>query len=196
MKHLASLTTVVGLTLHFSVAAVYAQQNPVNMKFSGTSAPSTVNLLQLNTSIDEDQFSGAGTLGGFTYRQIRAISNNPPTTPPPPSSCSASNQLYLTEVAGGGVFRFEDGSLMYVTLTQGADCIDLTTNEAHCILRLQIAGGTGPFKNATGTLTFTETVVTVLSDATNTPVFFAATGQFTGMLSGVEIDWGRQPERR
>lgn len=195
MKHIATLTAVLGLMLHLSAAGVYAQPNLVTMKFSGTSAPSTVNLLQLNTSNDEDQFSGSGTLGVFSYRQIRAISNNPPATPPP-RSCSGPNQLYLTELAGGGVFRFEDGSLLYVTLTEGADCIDLTTNEARCVLTLQIAGGTGPFKDASGTLTFSEKVTTVLSDGSNTPVFFGATGQFTGTLWGAAIDGGRDNERR
>jgi hypothetical protein len=31
----------------------------------------------------------------------------------------------------------------------------------------------------------TETVLPVLADATNNPVFFASTGEFTGTVSGV-----------
>jgi len=180
MKYMATAALLVSL----GVSGVYAQEKPVKMKFSGTSAPSTINLLQFNTSNDEDNFAGKGTLGSFSFRQVRAISNSSPDSPPP-SNCSGPNRLYLLELAGAGVFRFQDGSLLYVNLTQGADCIDLTANEAHCTLTLQITGGTGRFKNASGTLTFTETVVTVLADATGNPVFFAATGEFTGTVSGV-----------
>lgn len=191
MKRFATLPAVLGLMLHLGAAGVYAQQVPVSMRFSGTSGPSTINLLQPNTSNDEDQFAGGGTLGAFSYRQVRAISNAPAATPP--STCSSGSQLYLPELAGGGVFRFADGSLLFVTLTQGADCIDLTTNTAHCILTLQITGGSGGFRNASGTLTFTETVVTVLSDASSNPQLFAATGTFRGTISGVTIgDQGQQ----
>jgi hypothetical protein len=189
MKHIASTT----LMLTLGVATVYAHENPVKMTFSGTSAPSTINLLQPDSSNDEDHFAGKGTLGSFTYRQVRAIPNSPVS--PPPSTCSGPNLLYLTELAGGGVFRFEDGSLLNVQLTQGSDCIDLASNEAHCTLTLRIIGGTGRFKNASGTLTFTETVVGVLADASNNPVLFAATGEFTGTLSGVDIDKESQDER-
>ena len=101
------------------------------------------------------------------------------------STCSGPNKLYLTEVAGAGVFRFQDGSLLEVALTQEADCIDLTTNVAHCTLTFRITGGTGRFKEASGVLTMTETVDTVAADASNNPVFFAATGEFTGTVSGV-----------
>ena len=195
MKRIASMT----LMLALGVPTVYAQQRPVKMTFSGTSAPSAINLLQpginnAGTSNDEDNFAGKGTLGSFSYRQVRAISNSAPPTPP--STCSGPNLLYLQELAGGGVFRFQDGSLLYVNLTQGADCIDLTTNVANCILTLQITGGTGRFKNASGTLIFTENVVTVLADATGNPVFFAATGEFTGTVYGVDLDEERQDEQR
>ena len=74
---------------------------------------------------------------------------------------------------------------MKVTLTQGGDCIDFAADEGHCTLTLKITGGTGRFKDASGTLTFTETSVPVLADALHNPVFFAATGEFTGTVSGV-----------
>jgi hypothetical protein len=80
---------------------------------------------------------------------------------------------------------FQDGSLLEVNLTQGGDCIDLNTGEAHCSLTFQITGGTGRFLYASGVLTMTETVVTVAADALGNPVFFAATGQFAGTISGV-----------
>jgi hypothetical protein len=45
MKHIAT----VALMLHLGVAGVYAQQKPVTLTFSGTAAPSTINLQQPNT---------------------------------------------------------------------------------------------------------------------------------------------------
>jgi len=93
------------------------------------------------------------------------------------------------------VFRFEDGDLLYVQLTEGGDCIDLVTNEAHCTVSFQITGGTGRFKNASGTLLFTETVVTVTSDSLNNPVYFAATGGFTGAISGVRQEQSQDDGR-
>jgi len=60
----------------------------------------------------------------------------------------------------------------------------------------QITGGTGRFKDAFGTLTFSETTVPVLADALNTPVFFAVMGQFTGTVSGVSREADRQEGRQ
>ena len=183
MKHIATMA----LMLNLGVASVYAQQHPVKMVFSGTSAASTVNLQQPDTSNDEDNFAGKGTLGSFTFRNVRAIANSPT----PSSTCSGPNKLYFADPAGAGVFRFQDGSLLKVGLTQGDDCIDLAADEGHCTLTLQITGGTGRFKNASGTLTFTETSVPVLADALHNPVFFAATGEFTGTVSGVSEEEGQ-----
>ena len=70
----------------------------------------------------------------------------------------------------------------------GADCIDLAAQQAHCTLTFQITGGTGRFKNASGTLSLTETVVPVAADALNNRVFFTDTGEITGTVSGVAKD--------
>jgi hypothetical protein len=177
MKHIATIA----LILNLDVAAAYAREKPVKMGFSGTAANTAINLQQPDTSNDEDHFAGNGTLGSFSLRNVRAIANSPT----PSSRCSGSNQLFFAETAGGGVFRFADGSLLYLHLTHGGDCIDLLTNEAHCTLTFQITGGTGRFKEASGVLKMTETVVTVLSDDLKNPVFFAAAGNFTGAISGV-----------
>jgi hypothetical protein len=83
-----------------------------------------------------------------------------------------------------------------VKLTQGSDCIDLAAQQAHCTVTFQITGGTGRFQNASGVLTFTETVAPVLADAFNNPVFFAATGEFTGTVSGVAVEVVPQDMRR
>jgi hypothetical protein len=183
-KHLA----IVALILNLGVVAAHADDKSVKMTFSGTSAPSTINLQQPDASNDGDTFAGQGTLGSFTVTNVRAIANSPGTS----STCSGSNQIFLTELAGAGVFRFEDGSLLEVNLTQGGDCIDLTTGEAHCSVTFQITGGTGRFHHASGILTMTETVETVAADALGNPVFFAATGGFRGTISGVA---GEDPDR-
>ena len=148
------------------------------MTFSGTMEGATANL-QPDTVTDEQNVAGNGTLGPFTFRELHADT----ASPQPSSTCSPGP--YFPTVAGGGVFRFHDGSLLYTHLTQGGDCIDLVTNLAHCTLTLQITGGTGRFKNASGVLTMTETVEPVLTDALNNPVFFAASGEFTGTVSRV-----------
>jgi hypothetical protein len=187
MKLIATLA----LMLHLVVTSVYAHQNPVKMTFSGTSAASTINLQQPDTNNDEDTLAGKGTLGSFTFRNVRAIANSPT----PSSTCSGPNELYFADPAGAGVFRFQDGSLLKVNLTQGGDCIDLAAQEGHCTLTFQITGGTGRFKNASGTLTFTETSVPVLADALNNPVFFAAAGEFRGTISGVREEQGQAEEQ-
>jgi len=176
-----SLTTVV-LMLNLGVAGGYAQHRPINMTFSGTSAPSTINLLQPGTTNSEDNTAGIGTLGSFTFRNVRAI----PNAPQPSSSCSGPTKIHFLSVVGAGVFHFQDGSLLTVKLTQGDDCIDFAAPAAHCTMTFQITGGTGRFKGASGAVTLTESVLPVLADASGNPVFFASTGEFTGTVSGVE----------
>jgi len=151
------------------------------MTFSGNGAPSPVNLNQLDTNTGEDNVAGDGTLGPFTFRNVSAIAK----TPQPSSTCSG---LFFSRVAGAGVFRFQDGSLLTVNLTQGGDCIDLVQMVAHCTLTFQINGGTGRFEGASGVLTWTETARPVLADAFNNPVFFTETGQLTGTVSGMAQD--------
>ena len=177
MKHIASLTLMFAL----GVASVLAQQ-PVKMTYSGTAGNSPVELPNLSTTYDEDNFAGTGTLGSFTLRNERALPSSPST---PPSTCSGPDLLFFVETSGAGVLRFQDGSLLFVNVSQGTDCINVVTNVAKCILNYQITGGTGRFKNASGTLELTETVVTVLTDAGGYPIFYAATGGMTGEVSGV-----------
>jgi hypothetical protein len=178
--------------LNFGVAGVYAQQRPVKMTFSGTAGPSTINLQQPNTQTSEENFAGNGALGPFTFRNISAET----ASPQPSNACSGPTKLYFLRVAGAGVFRFQDGSLLKVNLTQGADCVDLAAQQGNCTMTFQITGGTGRFKNASGILTLTETVLPVLADASHNPVFFASTGEFTGTVSGVAPGEGGQDERQ
>jgi hypothetical protein len=188
MKYIAAMA----LMLNLGVATVYAQRSPVKMGFSGTVALSAVNLQQPSTTTDEENYAGNGSLGSFTFRNVRAITAFPQSS----STCSGPNKIALSSKAGAGVFRFQDGSLLKVNLTQGEDCIDLAAGEAHCTLTFQITGGTGRFKDASGALTLTEKVVPVLADALNNPVFFASTGEFTGTVSGVAREADSQEERQ
>ena len=174
--------TIIALMANLTLASAFAQHS-VNMVFSGNGAASPINLKQPNTSTAEENVAGDGTLGSFTFRDVRAIA----AIPQPNSTCVG---LYFPSTAGTGVLRFEDGSLLTVSLTQGGDCIDLVHLVGHCSLTFKITGGTGRFKNASGTLTFTETSVPVLTDALHNPVFFADTGEFTGTVSGVSEEQG------
>jgi hypothetical protein len=180
MKYIAAMA----LMFNLGVASVYAQQHPVKMAVSGTDVPTTVNLQLPNTLNDEANYTGNGTLGPFTFHYVRAIAPSLQL----PSTCSGPNKIAGSSVVGAGVFSFQDGSQLKANLTQGSDCIDLASGEAHCTLTFQITSGTGRFKNASGDLTLTETVVPVLADALGNPVFYAATGEFTGIVSGVGRD--------
>jgi hypothetical protein len=190
MKYIAAMA----LMLNLGVATVYAQRYPVKMVYSGTSGASAINLQQPGTQTVEENFAGNGALGPFTFRLISAETASPQQ--PPPSTCSGPANIYFSRVAGAGVFRFQDGSLLKVNVTQGADCIDLAAQQGHCTLTLQITGGTGRFKDASGTLTLNETNVPVLADVFNNPVFFASTGEFTGTVSGVAREPDRQDDRQ
>jgi hypothetical protein len=186
MKHIAS----VALMLNLGVAGAYAQQKSVNMTFSGTSETSAFKLYS-GAGSSEDQFAGDGTLGSFTFRDLAA--ELPSSTAP--STCSGPNKVYAVRTVTTGVFRFEDGSLLTVNLMQGSDCIDLAAQQAHCTVIFKIISGTGRFEKATGMLTFNETVRPVLFDASGAPVFFAATGTFTGVVSGVAGGGNQQDDR-
>src|SRR5438128_1009947 len=124
MKHIAT----VALMLNLGVAGIYAQQRPVKMTFSGTGGSSTINLQHLNTNNSEDNSAGNGTLGAFTFRNVRAIR----AAPEPSSACSGPTKLYFSSVAAAAVFRFQDGSLLNVKLTDAGDCIDLAAFQANC----------------------------------------------------------------
>jgi hypothetical protein len=182
MKSTKHILTV-ALLVNLGIAGAYAQQKSVKMTFSGTSEVSTFKLAS-GAGSSEDNFAGEGTLGSFTFRDLAA---ELPSSPPP-GTCSGPNMLYAVRAVTTGVFRFRDGSLLNVSLTQGSDCIDLAAQQAHCTVIFHITGGTGLFKKASGTLTFMETVVPVLADASGNPTFFTSTGSFTGTVSGVAAE--------
>jgi hypothetical protein len=190
MKYIAMAALLLALCV--TAMSASARETTVKMKFSGTSAPSTVNLLYSDASSDdEDNLAGNSSLGSFTARNVRAFPNSPTAS----SSCSGSNLLHFTESHGGSVIRFQDDSLLYLNLTEGSDCVDLVTGEADCVLTFQITGGTGRFKGASGTLTMTETAVPVLSDAMGNAALYADTGEFTGTISGVAAEEQRDDRK-
>ena len=189
MKHIATMA----LVLNLAVAAIYAQQTPVNMTFSGTLEPSTINL-QPGTHTDEENVAGNGTLGPFTYRGLFADPDSPPLS----STCPGPTHLYFPTVAGGGVFRFQNGSLLTVSITEGALCIDFSVPVpvGHLTATYQITGGTGRFKSATGTLTLTASLHAVLYSDSNAAVLLTSTGEFEGTVFGVANGEERQDERQ
>ena len=176
MKHIATLA----LMLQLGVASVYAQQDPVKMHYSGSNVATTINL-QDGTVTDEETLAGNGTLGPFTLRELHADT----ASPQPSSTCSGPTQLYFPIVTGAGVFRFQDGSLLTVRITEGAVCADLTAGVGHLTVTYQITGGTGRFKGASGTLTLTATLTPVLFNASNAPELLTNTGEFAGTVFGV-----------
>ena len=180
--------TVVALMLTFGAAGLYAQDIPVDMTFSGSNVATTINL-QPGTVTDETLLAGDGTLGAFTFRDLHA--DGP--SPQPTSGCSGPS---FSVVAGAGVFRFQDGSLLIVTVTNGSGCVNLAAGHAALTVNYQVKGGTGRFTDASGDLTMTSTITPVLFNASNGPALLTNTGQFEGTISGVAGEDEHQDERQ
>ncbi|HEX8711511.1 MAG TPA: hypothetical protein VF730_06535 [Terracidiphilus sp.] len=171
MKRILTAT----LMLAFGVAAAYSQEIPVNTTLSGSGAPSTVNL-QTGTGVSEYSLAGKGTLGQFTLRVVSAGA----ASPQPSDTCSG---LYVPVLAGEGVLRSQDGSLLKLNLTAGSDCINLALGQALCIRIFDIIGGTGRFSGASGgTVTLTMTVAPVVPYKFG---FFTVTADMSGTISGI-----------
>lgn len=110
--------------------------------------------LQPNTITDEEQLAGNGALGPFTLRKLRADE----TVPQGFGSCGNGFGPNIRVASGGGVFGFQDGSLLTVTVTDGRLCIDFDHRVGHLSETYQITGGTGRFEDAKGTLVSTGAV--------------------------------------
>jgi hypothetical protein len=153
------------------------RQRQVKMAFSGSMVPTAIEV-QPNTITDEELLSGNGNLGPFTLRKLRTDE----TTPQSFGSCGSGFGPSLRVVAGGGVFRFEDGSLMTVTLTEGVLCVDVDHLVGHLTESYQITGGTGRLEGASGALQLTGNVTPVLFSASNAPVLLTNTGALNGTV--------------
>ena len=177
MKRSIKYIPMVALMLNLGVTSIYAQQHPVRMKFSGNGAPNAIDLKHPGANTVEENVAGISTLGSFTFRDLRAAE----TVPQPSSACAG---VFFPTVAGGGIFRFQDGSLLKVIITGGGDCIGQL--QATCTLTFQITGGTGRFQGVTGgLLTYTEIAVPVFFDGSGTaPGMTTETGDITGTISG------------
>ena len=167
---------LVALMLNLGVAGVYAQQKHVKMTFSGTNVATTINL-QANTVTDETHLAGRGSLGRFTFRELHADG----AAPQPPSGCLGPSFAVLK---GAGVFTFQDGSLLIVTVLNGAGCINPAAGKAALVVNYQISGGTGRFTGAKGNLTMSATLMAVLRNAANAPALLTNTGKFEGTIFG------------
>ena len=180
MKYLA----IVAVMLTPCVPAVYAQdERPVKMTFSGTNVATTINL-RAGTITDEHQSAGRGSLGAFTFRELHADQGGAPPTP----TCPGPHFLV---VAGAGVFRFQDGSLLSVGITEGDGCVNLTAGVALLTVKYQISGGTGRFEGASGELTMTATQRALLRNAAGMPALLMFTGEFEGTIAGVPEEKGQ-----
>ncbi len=180
MKHLATAA----LMLNLGAAGIYAQQTqqrPVKMTSSGSMVPTTINLGP-NTITDEEHLAGNGTLGPFTLRALRTDETSPTSF----GSCGIGSGPHFRVVAGGGVFRFQDGSLLAVGITGGALCIDTDHGVGHLTETYQIKSGTERFKGVSGgTLTLTVTLMPVVFNGPNSAVLVTMAGEFTGTISGL-----------
>jgi hypothetical protein len=143
-----------------------------------------------NTSNHESHVAGNGSLGAFTYRGLWADESGAQS----PGSCGSGFGPNVRIVSGAGMFRFEDGSLLAVRLTEGTLCVDIA-DPAHPVGHqsetYQITGGTGRFRNAAAscgataadcTLQLTATRGLVLRDSAGAAKFFMFTGEFHGNL--------------
>jgi len=180
MKYIASAA----LMLNLGLTGLYAHDWPINMTFSGTAGSSSVNLNIDGRTNGENNFTGNGNLGSFTFREVEAEGGAPQES----STCSGPNLMYGTLSVGAGVLSFADGSSLVLNLREGTDCVDLAAPAAHCTRIFDITGGTGRFKHAKGSLSMDENLRPILANSSGFPVFFASSGQFTGTVSRVHGD--------
>ena len=181
MRHL----TTVALMLNLGIASLYAQQpaeehsrdRRVRMRFSGSTMSTTLAIAP-NTLNHESHVAGNSPLGPFTYRGLWADEPVPQYF----GSCGSGFGPNFRLVAGGGVFRFEDGSLLTVTVTQGVLCVDVDHSVGHLTETYQITGGTGRLKGATGTFQSTGSLSVVLFSTSNAAVLLINTGQLKGTV--------------
>jgi len=168
---------------------VDSRQRQVNMAFSGSMVPTALDV-QPNTITDEELLAGNGTLGPFTFRKLRTDETSPQSF----GSCGSGVGPSIGVVAGGGVFRFEDGSLLTVTVTEGVLCVDLDHLVGHLTETYQITGGTGRLRGASGVLRVTGKLIPVLFSASNAAVLLTNTGELTGTLR-VPLEEGRRDQQ-
>jgi hypothetical protein len=103
MKHI----TMAALMLNLGVAGIYAQQYPVRMTFSGNGAANAIDLKYPGANTVEENVAGIGTLGSFTFRDLRAAA----TAPQPSSTCAGLFFPSQTSAGSPAGFFFAAGSI-------------------------------------------------------------------------------------
>src|SRR5262245_20185605 len=154
-----------------------SRQRDVKMAFSGSMVPTAIEV-QPETITDEELLAGDGTLGPFTFRKLRTDETSPQFF----GSCGSGFGPSIRVVAGGGVFRFDDGSLLTVTIAEGVLFVDVDHLVGHLTETYQITGGTGRLKGASGSLQLTGNLQPVLFSASNAAVLLTNTGKLTGTI--------------
>ena len=193
MRHL----TTAALVLYLGVASLGAQQfweehatgRRVKMRFSGSIISSPLTLVP-GTLNHEEHLEGISTLGLFTYRGLWADDPATQTT----GTCGSGSGPNFQLVTGGGVFRFLDGSLLTVRLTQGVLCVDFSDPArpvGHLSETFLITGGTGRFDGVAAncgmtpgdcTLQLTAMRSIVLRDSANAVKFMTSVGEIEGTI--------------
>jgi hypothetical protein len=177
------------MTLMFTgcAASLCAQSKPVKMTFSGSMVATSLDM-QPNSVTDEEHLAGTGSLGPFTFRKLRVDGIAPRAS----STCTGPTKLNIPVLGGGGVFRFQDGSLLTVAIKGGDLCIDFTVFLGYLTETYQITGGTGRFEGAAAscqlvgsdcTLRLTATLAPLLADSSGTIKMLTSTGEFEGSVS-------------
>ena len=189
--------TTAALVLYLGVASVSAQQpgeehaggQRVKMRFSGSIISSPLSLAP-GTLNHEEHLAGNSTLGSFTYRGLWA--DDPATQTP--GDCGSGSGPNFQLVTGGGVFRFQDGSLLTVRLTEGVLCVDFSDPArpvGHLSETFQITGGTGRFDGIAAscgataggcTLQLTAMRSVVLRDSAGAVKFMTSVGNIEGTV--------------
>ena len=153
------------------------RQRQVTMAFSGSMVPTAIDV-QTDTITDEELLAGTGSLGPFTLRKLRTDETSPQFF----GACGSGFGPTLRVTAGGGVFRFEDGSLLTVTETDGVLCVDFDHLVGHLTETYQITGGTGRFKGATGGFQSAGELNPVMFSASNAAVLLTNVGTLKGTV--------------
>jgi hypothetical protein len=165
-------SVLAALMLALGVAGVRAQ--PLDITVSGTNVPSAADL---GTGRPTSEYDLAGNGGAFTFRALSSSA----AVPQPSSTCTGATKIFIPTMAGMGVLRSADGSLLQLSHTGGSDCIDFSAGSAFCIRTYQVIGGTGRFQSATGgTVTLTMTVKPVVPGRLS--MFVVTTGEITGTV--------------
>ena len=109
MKHVTTLVLVLMCS-----ASIQAREYPVHMTYSGSATYPTVSAPPLslvtggNGPLTDLTVEGNGSLGPFTLHEVAATTANPTGF-----GCAApDNSAAFTFVKAGGIFRFQDGSLL------------------------------------------------------------------------------------